>query len=239
MAKTLSLLDKATTQEEQAHYVFHLRNLKTGWALDQRKHYFDWLRFAQAAAQGRDASLRGAPEYPWASQTNMRAPSGRTGSVVQGSRPDYSDGASYSKYLANFRQDAVAALSESEQLALSSWTADYAAMADFKPTKQRNFTKKWNLAELEPKLGGVAEGRNFANGKAAFHDAHACGATVSGAKAGSVGPELGAVARKYSTREILAIDRGTLQGHPRAISKRGHPEEGWRDRDRPNHRRDR
>ncbi|MEO7299654.1 MAG: heme-binding protein, partial [Verrucomicrobiota bacterium] len=29
--KTLDLLDKAKTQEEQIHYIFYLRNLKTGW----------------------------------------------------------------------------------------------------------------------------------------------------------------------------------------------------------------
>src|SRR5205814_8577955 len=52
VTKTLALLDKAKTQEEQAHYIFYLRNLKNGWTLDQRKHYFDWLRLAQEAARG-------------------------------------------------------------------------------------------------------------------------------------------------------------------------------------------
>src|SRR6266567_4154357 len=52
VAKTLALLDQAKTQEEQAHYIFHLRNLQTGWTLEQRKHYFQWFRFAQEASKG-------------------------------------------------------------------------------------------------------------------------------------------------------------------------------------------
>ena len=204
VAKTLRLLDQAKTQEEQAHYVFHLRNLKTGWTLHERKHYFDWLRFAQAAAQGKDAAFRGMPEYPWASQTNVAAR--HPAQLVQWFKEagrDYSDGASYSKYLVNFRKDAVASLSDVEQVALGSWTADYAAMAAFKPSKQRAFVKKWNLAELEVKLGAVSHDRNFANGKAAFHDAQCLLCHRFGGEGGSVGPELGAVAKKYSTREIL------------------------------------
>ena len=33
IGKTLTLLEKAPTLEEQIHYVFHLRTLKTGWTL--------------------------------------------------------------------------------------------------------------------------------------------------------------------------------------------------------------
>ena len=41
--KTLQLLAVAPTQEEQIAYVRNLRNLKTGWTLDQRKTYFTWF----------------------------------------------------------------------------------------------------------------------------------------------------------------------------------------------------
>jgi len=203
-AKTLRLLDQAKTQEQQAHYVFHLRTLKNGWTLDERKHYFNWLRFAEAAAQGRTATLKDSAAYPWAVQTKIaeRHPARLLKWFKEAGR-DYSDGASYSKYLANIRNDAVASLSESELLALSSWTADYAAISAFKPSKERHFVQGWKMADLEPALGRVSSGRNFANGKAAFEDAQCmlCHRFVS--QGGSVGPELGAVAKKYSTREIL------------------------------------
>src|SRR5205085_4550098 len=66
--KTLALLDQAKTQEEQAHYVFYLRNLKSGWTLAQRKHYFEWFKFAQEAAKGEVTYPQGSPYLVWADQ---------------------------------------------------------------------------------------------------------------------------------------------------------------------------
>ncbi len=43
VGKTLALMAAAPTQEEQVHYVLHLRNLTNGWTLDQRKQYFNWF----------------------------------------------------------------------------------------------------------------------------------------------------------------------------------------------------
>jgi len=55
--KTLKLLAAAPTQEEQIDYARTLRNLKTGWTLDQRKEYFTW--FLKAANYKGGNSLRG------------------------------------------------------------------------------------------------------------------------------------------------------------------------------------
>src|SRR5947209_13875773 len=46
-AKTMALMTKAPTQEEQMEYALALRNLKSGWTMDQRKQYFAW--FTKAA----------------------------------------------------------------------------------------------------------------------------------------------------------------------------------------------
>ncbi len=46
-AKTMALMAKAPTQEEQMEYALSLRNLKTGWTPEQRKTYFAW--FVKAA----------------------------------------------------------------------------------------------------------------------------------------------------------------------------------------------
>jgi len=46
--KTLALLAKAPTQEEQLEYVKSLRMLKAGWTLEQRREYFNW--FLKAAS---------------------------------------------------------------------------------------------------------------------------------------------------------------------------------------------
>jgi putative heme-binding domain-containing protein len=46
--KTMALMTKAPTQEEQIEYALSLRNLKTGWTMEQRKTYFTW--FLEAAS---------------------------------------------------------------------------------------------------------------------------------------------------------------------------------------------
>jgi putative heme-binding domain-containing protein len=44
--KTIALLEKAPTQEEQLDYALHLRVLKDGWTMDLRKVYFSWFHKA-------------------------------------------------------------------------------------------------------------------------------------------------------------------------------------------------
>ncbi len=56
-AKTLALLDKALTQEEQIQYASDLRVLTTGWTPELRKAYFAW--FPKAAGYKGGNSFRG------------------------------------------------------------------------------------------------------------------------------------------------------------------------------------
>ncbi len=44
--KALTLMDIAPSQEEQMEYANSLRNLKSGWSLEQRKAYFAWCQKA-------------------------------------------------------------------------------------------------------------------------------------------------------------------------------------------------
>ncbi|MBI2806336.1 MAG: c-type cytochrome [Planctomycetes bacterium] len=46
VAKTLKLLAKAPTQEEQIEYALALRSVKTGWSLKERETYFNWFHKA-------------------------------------------------------------------------------------------------------------------------------------------------------------------------------------------------
>ncbi len=41
--RSLALIAKAATQQEQLHYAFHLRSLKEGWTLETRKTYLEWF----------------------------------------------------------------------------------------------------------------------------------------------------------------------------------------------------
>jgi putative heme-binding domain-containing protein len=46
VTKTLALLAKAPTQEEQIEYALSLRTVKTGWTLKQREEYLNWFHKA-------------------------------------------------------------------------------------------------------------------------------------------------------------------------------------------------
>ena len=55
--KTLELLRRAQTQEEQIHYMLCLRLLQQGWTLPERRAYFNWFR--RAPQYGGDQSFEG------------------------------------------------------------------------------------------------------------------------------------------------------------------------------------
>ncbi len=46
VTKSLALLEKAPTQEEQIEYAFSLRTVKSGWTIQQREEYFNWFHKA-------------------------------------------------------------------------------------------------------------------------------------------------------------------------------------------------
>jgi len=201
--KTLALLDKAQTQEEQVQYIFNLRTLETGWTLDQRKHYFEWFRAGNAPSSDK-TSFKGGSYHVWDDQ--KAAAARHPEQLVRWFRDagrDYGDGASYPKYLVNIRKDATASLSPDERVALANWIDDYQALAAFKPTKERAFVKEWSLDEVEPSLPSVSRGRDFEQGKAAFHDAQCILCHRFGNDGGYIGPELTAVSSKYARRDIL------------------------------------
>jgi putative heme-binding domain-containing protein len=52
VTKTMVLLKYATTQQEQMHYVFTLRNVKEGWSAEDREAYFMWLDKARREYKG-------------------------------------------------------------------------------------------------------------------------------------------------------------------------------------------
>ncbi len=184
ISKTLALFDKAPTIEEQAHYIFHLRNVKSGWTLEQRKKYFEW--FTRARVSGKPA-LHSPALVQWFKEVER----------------DYSDGASYPKFLVNIRKDALATLTSAERTALQPVIEENLNTPPWKPTMERKFVKEWSVGDLEGRLGEVGGGRDFKSGKNAFNDAQCILCHRFGNEGGSVGPELTGVFSKYSRRDIL------------------------------------
>lgn len=178
--KTLDLLANAQFQEEQIHYLISLRNLKSGWTMDQHAAYFGWYN-------GDRKSIRHSAET-----LKWFADAGR----------DYSDGASFPRFIANIRKAATAALSDSERAGLVAIITG-APVTPKPPAVPRQFVKEWKMDDLLPDLERVSSGRSFEKGKQAFNDAQCIACHRFGNDGGAVGPELSAASSKYTRRDIL------------------------------------
>ena len=185
IAKSLEILASTPTLDEQAHYIFQLRNVKSGWTIEQRRKYFAW--FTQLRKQDNPGVKHPAQLLQWFKEVDR----------------DYADGASYSKYLANIRKDAIATLTPQESAALKPLLEENIGAPPWKAVQERKFVKAWTVADLEARLGEVKAGRNFNNGKAAFNDALCIVCHRMGNEGGSVGPELAGAGSKYSLHDIL------------------------------------
>jgi putative heme-binding domain-containing protein len=180
VAKTLALLEAAPTQEEEIHYLFHLRTLKAGWTLEQRKQYFGWF----------NRNHSGRPHPP-----ELLAWFKEAGS-------EYRDGASVPKFIANIKKDAAATLTAAERSELTAILTESAAVS--KPaTAQPGFVKAWKMTELEPLLSQVAKGRSFQKGKEAYAAAQCLACHRFGNDGGATGPDLTAVSGRFTRRDLL------------------------------------
>lgn len=181
IAKTLDLLERAQTQEEQFHYVAQLRNARSGWSLTDRQRFFGW--------------------WPRPRENLQHAP-GITQWFAD-ARRSYVDGASLDKYLREFRADALATLSSEERTALAPLLAKPFEKARLAPTTSRGFVREWTLADFAADLDRALSGRNFGRGRQAFADAQCLACHRFGNDGGSTGPELTAAGSKYDLRSLL------------------------------------
>jgi putative heme-binding domain-containing protein len=177
--KTLALLKHAPTQEDQVHFLFHLRTLKTGWTADQRKEYLSWF-----------------------SGTRQKTHLGLVTDWFWDAGRDYSDGASFPKFVAYFRKDAVAAIDEQQKTLLSS------LLETEKPIKpatapQRTLVREWKMEDLVSAIGQASNGRSFERGKEAYTVAQCAACHRFGDAGGPTGPDLTAIASRFSRRDIL------------------------------------
>lgn len=204
ITKTLDLMDRAQTQEEQVHYIFQLRNVKSGWTLPQRQKYFSWFTKIRQGGKGEVTYPSGSPYNVWTNQG--QAVKSHPAHLIQWFKDverDYGDGSSFAKYLVNIRKDAIAKLTSAERTALMSLLEGNINAEPWKPTMERKFVQDWKVADVEGSLDQVASGRNFKSGKNAFNDAQCISCHRFGNEGGAVGPELTGVSSKYSRRDIL------------------------------------
>ena len=163
-SKTLALLEKAPTQEEQIDYVLALRRLKAGWTMDERKAYFTWF---QKAAH-------------------------------------YKGGASFELFVQHIKEEAVAALSESDK-------AELKPILDVRPepapraaiAANRSFVKAWKMEDLAPVVEKGLTGRDYDRGRALFSAVGCYACHRYNNEGGAVGPDLTVAAGRFSPRDLL------------------------------------
>ncbi len=198
--KTLDLRDAATTQEEQLHYMVELRNVKSGWSLDERKRYFAWF-------QNRPKTQDGGPTYPGGSSYFISRNTQHPAATVQWFKDvgrEYGDGASFGNFLKNLRKAAATTLNDSEKTGLAPLITDAPAAAAPKPKREYKFVREWTMADLAADLERAGKGRNFNNGRDAYAAAQCLQCHRFGNEGGAIGPDVTAVASRFSRVDLLS-----------------------------------
>ncbi len=178
--KTMALLEKAPTQEEQTYYLMRLRNIPDNWTLELRKAYLGWFKKDRDHLQHRPEIVQYFKEV----------------------ERDYSDGASLPPLLENFQDEFVDTLTEAERESLAA-DIPQRTNAAYAIDPSRKFVKNWAMPDLQPDLEKVKSGRSFDAGKTAFIQAQCILCHRLGKTGGSVGPELAAVSSRLTSRDIL------------------------------------
>ncbi len=176
--KTLALVEKASTQEDRLRYLFHLRTLNSGWTMEDRKTYLQWLN------------------GDWSSAPKQA----RTYFDSVGRK--YADGPTFSRWLAYTKSDAALTMTDQERDELAPMLANRAAaLPPVRPA--RSFVKEWTPKDLEPLLDRVSNGRSFENGKAAFAVAQCLACHRFNGEGGATGPDLTTAASRFDRRTLL------------------------------------
>jgi putative heme-binding domain-containing protein len=196
VSKTLDLVAKAETQEEQLHYIVALRKANT-WTLDERKRWFSWF-------QNRSAGQDAGATYPSGGNYFINA-SAKHPAYFEQWFADVSlkagNGASYNNFIKKMRAEILSELSDSDRVAIAPFLATSAAT--LKPQREHKFVQEWKLADFANDVNGPSRGRNFANGREAFLAGQCIQCHQLNGEGGAVGPDLTGAGAKYSRRDLL------------------------------------
>lgn len=111
-------------------------------------------------------------------------------------------GNSFSRYIANVKNEAIGNLTDAEKLALKP-VLDAAPKAADPAEIPRAFVKKWTVDELLPELETGLKGRDFNRGKSLFAATQCFKCHIFDNTGGIVGPNLTAVGRRFSNKDLV------------------------------------
>jgi hypothetical protein len=110
---------------------------------------------------------------------------------------------SYQSSLRLIRSEVVATLTPTDRQALGALLDEPAKDRAVPNTGPQVFVKVWAAADLVPKLDRISHGRSFSSGRLAFAAAQCATCHRMGKTGGDFGPDLTAVAARFSRRDIL------------------------------------
>ncbi|MDB4794131.1 sulfatase-like hydrolase/transferase [Pirellulaceae bacterium] len=113
-------------------------------------------------------------------------------------------GHSFTGFLKNIRDEAVAKMSDAEKEQFKDLLAKKPTTTDpYANLKARPFVKKWKLDDLLEDVNTKLEGRDLANGKKMFGIAQCYKCHRFDRQGGIVGPDLTGLGRRYNNRDLL------------------------------------
>jgi len=197
---TLDLRDSAATQEEQIYYMVALRNVKSGWTLDERKRYFAWF-------QNRPKTEDGGPTYPGGASYFISRNTKHPVELVQWFKDvgrEYGDGASLNNFIKNLHKAATNSLGAAEIGELAGFISTAPATASAKPKKEYKFVREWKMADFTADLEQAGKGRNFERGRDAYAATQCLQCHRIGNEGGAIGPDVTAVASRFTRADLLS-----------------------------------
>ena len=115
----------------------------------------------------------------------------------------YRGGASFSLFVENIKNDAVALLDEGEKLALKPILEAQPETDAPQPAAPREFVKDWKMGELVPLVQNGMNGRDFDHGRKLFGAASCFACHRFDNQGGAVGPDLTSLSGRFSARDLL------------------------------------
>jgi putative heme-binding domain-containing protein len=151
-------------------------------------------------------------------------------------------GASYGKFLEQYRDDAIATCSDAEKVVLDDLINRSLLTPPFESTPPKGPGRTWTTADAVAQIGDKLTQRNHAAGRNLFHATSCAKCHRMSGEGGAIGPDLSTAGKKFSmidmmdaivvpskaisdqygSHQILTVDGRTLVGRVVEIGKQVH-----------------
>lgn len=112
-------------------------------------------------------------------------------------------GASFGKFLEQFREDALLNCSDAERVALEDVISQSLIAAPIQSTPPEGPGRKWTTADALAELGPELRKRSFDRGRNLFHATTCAKCHRIAAEGGAIGPDLSTAGKKFSLNDLV------------------------------------